>query len=252
MCADAHARDWRETLGFGFSGDRWISDQLKGLSLCVPPGFDQVSRAVPTFTALESELVLSSEDARNFYGYAQLLHERLADLLTLWAAHDAVRAAARRFTESRDVLASMSRVRRQDVDRMLALQRDLLPLTVDLHELDELGRAATTPAFTVGRTFPIFTLAELGNKPGPQLVPQIVKGIKDEARTARQAASSTTDALKGYSDVLLAATNLQLQRRLLWFTVTVAILTGIAIAISASDSGAGSAAPTPTTTTTWR
>jgi hypothetical protein len=190
-------------------------------------------------------------DRKNLVTYSVELGEGLAYLLAIWALLEAVFASGTRLARVADLVTPTGVAGKEAEALLEPLGTEVLPLALDVGVFGRAAQRITkgTPSWLWGRmpTFVPIPPPPPPNMPARKprddtLFEQVQRLLLERMETVQAQASAATESLRGYSEVLLSATNLRLQRWILRLTVAVVVLTLATVAVGVAtllhDSGA--------------
>jgi hypothetical protein len=228
--------DWRQGLGLGFGTDRWTFDPPNKDPILATPGFRDTSKPKPTFCAIRKKLIEAVPGTHpDLTGAVHLLDEQAAPIMALWGLLEAVHEYDVALSEPRD----RPRVRRESyrsTRRYLGqIRTGVLPAARDLATVQSLAKFLDEP---ISRDWFAFNSANptlITDGPARQLLAWLREQLTERAGRARTHSEEVTGAMRVYSEVLVASSNLKLQQRLQALTFVLAILTaaGVWIGIEA-------------------
>jgi hypothetical protein len=234
--ADLDNDDWRQGLGLGFGIDRWTFDPANEDLVLATPGLRDASKPKPTFFGVRSKLIEKVQGTHpDLEGAVQRLDRQAAPIMALWGVVDSVREYDVALSEPRD----RPRVRRESyasTRRYLEqIRSGVLPAARDLATVQSLAEFLDEPASRYWFAAHSANPALIADGPARHLVGWLRERLVRQAGRARAHAEEVTGAMRVYSEVLVASSNLKLQRRLQALTFVLAILTaaGVWIGIEA-------------------
>jgi hypothetical protein len=229
---DLANNDWRQALGIGFGAERWSLDPANEDIVLASPGFPDQSNSKPTFACLRASLVaLDIGSPKRLSGGVGLVGEHTAPVMAVWGLVEAVREYEAALAGPRDQPATNRAGRYIE-----HIRNGVLPAARDLAVVDTLSEyleqeeslrwfaiTATDLTWTPNRT----------NVPEPQPRPSLLSWLRDQLRAqttrTRQQADEVASAMQAYGDVLVARSNLRLQRIVIVLTTLILGLTGIGV-----------------------
>jgi hypothetical protein len=229
---DLANNDWRQALGIGFGVERWSLDPTNEDIVLASPGFPDKSNPKPTFACLRASLIeLDIGSPKRLGGGAGLLGQQMAPVMGVWGLVDAVREYEAALAGPRDQPATNRAGRYIEHIRngVLPAARDLAvvdTLTEYLEKEESLGWFAISagdPTWIPSRT----------NLPEPNPRPSLLSWLREQLRAqttrTRQQADEVAGATQAYGEVLVARSNLRLQRIVVGLTVLILGLTGVGV-----------------------
>lgn len=232
LVADWRApRDWRQTVGLAQS-ELWTLDSSsnKALMLALPP-FTRPAAPCATFTGRRQPLIAGLGEHRrdSLFSVAQEVDEQCAPLLGLWGSVDAVDLIDRTLSQARDQRLPSRSSYRATRAQLQQLREVVLPAASDLEVFE--GLAESLKSERAEDWFQMYAGDfSLLTKGAPlSLLTWLRKRLAEDAASARARAASVATGLRAYSEALVAGSNLGLQRRVLWLSILVAIMTAVTV-----------------------
>jgi hypothetical protein len=228
--------DWRQGLGLGFGGDRWTFDPANEDLVLATPGLRDASKPKPTFFGLRSKLIEEVPGTHpDLDGAVHMLAEQATPIMALWGVVDAVREYDVALSEPRD-RPRVSRESYGSTRRYLEqIRSGVLPAARDLATVQSLAEFLDEPISQHWFAFNSANPTLIADGPARQLLGWLRERLVGQVGRARTHADEVTGAMRVYGEVLVASSNLKLQRRLQALTFVLAILTaaGVWIGIEA-------------------
>jgi hypothetical protein len=228
--------DWRQGLGLGFRTDRWTFDPPNEDLVLAMPGFRDTSKPKPTFCALRKKLIeaVGGTDP-NLAGAVRRLDNQAAPIMALWGVVEAIREYDVALSEPRDRPRVKRETYRSTRRYLKQIRSGVLPAARDLATIQSLAEFLDEP---ISRDWFAFSSANptlIAEGPARLLLDWLRERLAERAGRARTHAEEVTGAMRVYSEVLVASSNLKLQQRLQALTLVLAILTaaGVWIGIEA-------------------
>jgi hypothetical protein len=251
--AQTDGRDWREGIGL-VHADRWSPSPPSDDFILAVPYTDIRTRVAPSFVGLRPVLIaaLKPPEQPSVEGVIYRIEQTYATLMAIWGVRRALDVYSERLAAMRD----RPRTRRASYGRtraeLDALRSSVLPASLDAASLEdfasELGKS---PYIDILRPN-TGNLQLLDQRTSRSLLDWLREQLESSGARFQRDSRALADALQAYSETLVAASNLRLQRRLLVLTFVVAILTGVtlwlAIEASGNNSGRSVAASNPVAT----
>ncbi len=228
--------DWRQGLGLGFGADRWTFNPPNEDLVLATPGFRDTSKPKPTFCGMRGKLIEEVPGTHpDLEGAVHMLGEHAAPILALWGLVDAVREYEVALSEPRDRPWGRRESYRSTRRYLEQIRSGVLPAARDLATVqglaDFLGGRVSQDWFA----FNSGDATLIADGPPLRLLGWLRERLVERAGRARTHAEEVTRATRAYGEVLVASSNLKLQRRVAWLTFMLAILTaaGVWIGIEA-------------------
>ncbi len=229
---DLANNDWRQALGIGFGSERWSLDPANEDIVLASPGFPDNTNSKPTFACLRTSLVdLDIGSPKRLSGGMGLLGEHIAPVMAVWGLVDAVREYETALAGPRDQPAT-SRAGRY----IEHIRNGVLPAARDLAVVDTLseylGQEKSLRWFAMSAADLTWTPSRTGvpePTPRPTLLPWLREQLRAQTTRTRQQADEVASAMQAYGDVLVARSNLRLQRIVVLLTTLILGLTGIGV-----------------------
>lgn len=239
---------WRAVLGYGFAS-LWRTPNAEGLAMIAPdgPGAWNASGATVTFAAERATVADPPEESLD--DVAWRLMQRLDDLgssLGWWAVEHCLLALERAIAEARERMSEAPRPWRGTSRRLERLRTQVLPATFDARMLAEAVKHLDAPAgisraslITATGVAPSWPAGPPGANVAPHDFPdQMVDALRVTADRVAKDAQQASEGWRAFTDLILARSNLQLQRVVLMVSL-VAAAASIAAVVIASTAGRG-------------
>jgi hypothetical protein len=229
---DLPNNDWRQALGIGFGAERWSLDPANEDIVLASPGFPDKSNSKPTFACLRTSLIERDIGSpKRLSGGMGLLGEQTAPVMAVWGLVEAVREYEAALAGPRDQPATNRAGRYIEHIRngVLPAARDLAvvgTLTEYLGQEESLrwfAMSAVDLTWTPNRT----NVPE--PNPRPSLLPWLREQLRAQTTRTRRQADEVASAMQAYGDVLVARSNLRLQRIVVVLTTLILGLSGIGV-----------------------
>jgi len=226
--------DWRGVVGYAHA-DEWRSPHTLGLSLLVPRFGNEHSASVPALFAERTSIVDDghngpSETLEDYpWWLIQRIDEAVGSLLGWWAVERALNGIDRALAEAREDLIGTGWRARSVRRRLDDMRTRVLPATLHVSALARGAEILQDPNSYARRSLPHFEGVErrvAGARIQPRALEEtLVERVGEVSGRLADDARSTAEGWRGFTDVLLARTNLRLQN-------TILVVTAMAMAAS--------------------
>jgi hypothetical protein len=229
---DLANNDWRQALGIGFGAERWSLDPVNEDLVLASPAFPDTSKPKPTFACLRTSLIdLDIGSPKRLGGGVGLLGRQTAPVMAVWGLVEAVRVYQTALAGPRDQPPTNRAGRYIE-----HIRNGVLPAARDLAVVDTLteylGQDESLRWFTISAV-DLTWIPSRKNVPEPNPRPSLLPSLREQLRAqttrTRQQADEVASAMQAYGDVLVARSNLRLQRIVVVLTTLILGLTGIGV-----------------------
>jgi hypothetical protein len=239
--------DWRQALGIGIGAERWSLDPANEDVVLANPSFPDRSKPKPTFACLRTSLIeLDIGSPKRLGGGVGMIEDQMAPALAVWGLVEAVREYETALAGPRDQPATNRAGRYIE-----HIRNGVLPAARDLAVVDTLteylGKEESLRWFAISAGDPTWIPSRTNApepSPRPSLLPWLRERLRAQTTRTRQQADEVASAMRAYGDVLVARSNLNLQRVVVVLTTLILGLTGIG-AWLALEAREGSGCHTP-------
>lgn len=227
---------WRDLIGYAGSTAQWSSDRLPGLRIVSP--LAQGSEAVAAVLGIKDEALRSLEDAHVGEGVSSLafqVHRRVVDHWALWTLRKALQAHEQVFSDVRDQLGRVPS-RLGSGRHLRRLRNEVMPMSFDLQTLGEAPAELGSLGVAIRRSSAEFTQVEQPKQETTRLslMEVLANDVRREGQRVSRQGREISNGLRVQGELLLAATNVRLQRLVLFLTLIVGAAGVAATIISAS------------------
>jgi hypothetical protein len=226
---DGHRHDWRGPLGL-MPAEQWtFNPPDKAFVLATPMGSER-AEVRPSFVGLRHELIsaVGKYGDKSLPGVTGLLHEQVACLLPVLALRAFVAARGRSLAALQDTAFSVRR-KLGAHNRVRQLAREVLGAQRDLLDLEHVAEKLATDDLMAWWLQTNAANPVLVDKPSTSLLSFTIERLRTDIQATVTRANRLASAIRGYSDLQLASSNLRLQWAIVGLTVVVIVLTGLGV-----------------------
>jgi hypothetical protein len=225
--------DWRQALGLGFGADLYSVDPPSEDLILATPGFREQSNPRPSFCGRRQTLIDAVVGAdKTFSGVLHRINEQVFPILAMWGVLDAVQEYDAALAGPRDQRLTTKENYRATRRHLEHIRDGVLPAASDLGTLESLAEFLEQPESLHWFEFRVANPTLLGDESGVTLVSSLRGRLSERTHSARQRAKEVSEAMRAYGEILVASSNLRLQRRIYVLTAVLIVLTLVGIWIA--------------------